>query len=71
MKMNKVSSPAKPMKAKAPKDCCDAKGYSSSMEMTDFEKGMVLQEQRERAIAHVKYVAGIQGSDGGSFVKVR
>lgn len=69
--MKKVSSPAKPMKANAIKDHCDSKPYSHSMEMTSFEKGMVLQEQRERAIAHVKYVAGIQGKEGGSFVSVR
>lgn len=68
--MKKVSNPAKPMKASLPKEYCNEKAYTPSMEMTSFEKGMVLQEQRERAIAHIKYVAGIQGKDGGSFVRV-
>jgi hypothetical protein len=35
------------------------------MQMSDFEKTKVLEERMERKMATVRYVRGIQGTDGG------
>lgn len=40
------------------------KGHNS-MEMTPFEKNMVLGEREERQFAKDKYILGLQGVDGG------
>lgn len=40
---------------------------TNPMEMTDFEKTLVAKEKGERNAARDKYIAGIQGRDGGEF----
>lgn len=40
---------------------------TNPMEMTKFEKELVRKEKEERRVARDKYVAGIQGRDGGCF----
>lgn len=40
---------------------------TNPMEMTAFEKGLVHKEKEERRLNRDKYIAGIQGRDGGCF----
>lgn len=40
------------------------------MDMTAFEQEMSRKERMERTAAKVKYVLGIQGTDGGKCVEV-
>lgn len=40
---------------------------TNPMEMTNFEKELVEKEKAERCGARNKYIAGVQGRDGGAF----
>jgi hypothetical protein len=39
------------------------------MQMTRFEEELCYKEQQERHMAKVKYVLGVQGVDGGPFIR--
>jgi hypothetical protein len=56
--------------------CKDESEYSAknqrflnSVKPTEFEKKLEFEEKLERKLNHDKYVVGIQGVDGGYFVR--
>lgn len=54
------------------KDIERHKGFqfgTDPMEMSEFEKSLSRRERGERIAARVKYIAGLQGRDGGQCVR--
>lgn len=43
--------------------------FLNSVQQTQFEKQLIVEDCIERKLNHDKYVVGIQGVDGGYFVR--